>query len=342
MICEKEWLILKKEFERLRGKRVLLFVRSGYANGIYAQMKELGIDVDYYNDKPDDGVITKTLGRLKTPLYQKIIERYYQEILKKKKERNYDYILVIRGEYTPVKTIQELKSTFPKAKLILYMWDSTTNNKGIDKKWKYFDRVVTFDRKDYLENADKIEFLPLFYYEAYLPKLSKEELKYDIAFIGTGHGDRYKISKQVEKICQENNMKFYSYMYLPHKLLYFFNKFTNPEFKGAKLSDFHYEQLPFKTVYKIYSQSKCVIDIESITQTGLTMRTIEMIGLHKKLISTNPDIKNYDFYNESNNRFVDRNNFVIDKEFVDKKYEELDEEIYEKYSLSNWISEILQ
>ena len=103
----------------------------------------------------------------------------------------------------------------------------------------------------------------------------------------------------------------------------------------------NYKMLPLAEAYSMYSKAKCVMDIESSTQTGLTMRTIEMIGLRKKLITTNKDIVNYDFYNENNIMIVDRENFKIDKVFFEKPYVNLDEKIYEKYALKNWILRVL-
>ena len=38
---------------------------------------------------------------------------------------------------------------------------------------------------------------------------------------------------------------------------------------------------------------------------------------------------------------VDRDNFVIDKNFFDKKFINLDEEIYNKYSLNSWINTLI-
>ena len=130
-------------------------------------------------------------------------------------------------------------------------------------------------------------------------------------------------------------------MYLPHKLVYLYNKVTNPAFKHAKMNDFSYEKMPFEKVYEIYDKSKCVLDIESITQTGLTMRTLEIIGLRKKLITTNPDIVNYNFYNENNIQMMDRKNPKVDAGFINREYIELDESIYKQYSLESWIKNVL-
>lgn len=329
--------------KELQGKRILFIAMSGYSDGMVKKMRDMGAEVDYYNDKPNDGFICKACGRFRIKAYESVLNRYYDTIIQDKKNVEYDYIFMIKGEYAPAKSLMALKETFPKAKMILYMWDSIANNKGIDKKWQYFDKVYTFDRMDYLANKDRIDFLPLFYYEDYLPKEDeKSEYSYDVSFIGTGHEDRIKIVKAVKKQCEEAGLSFYSYIFLPHKLVYAYNKVRNKHFKDVTRKDVCFEKLPFKTTYSIYAGSTCVMDVESSTQTGLTMRTIEMIGLRKKLITTNKDIVNYDFYNENNIMVVDRMDFKIDKEFFNKPYVELGSEIYEKYSLTGWINNILR
>ena len=325
----------------ITGNKVLFFALSGYSNGIVKAMQKAGLEVDYFNDKPNDGVVCKTLGRYKVPMYQKVLEKYYKGIIENIKGKEYDYILIIRGEYTPINSLKLLKETFPKAKLILYMWDSIRNNKKIEMKWPYFDKVMTFDKKDYLDFQEQLEFLPLYYYEDFLPAKTATEMEYDIGFIGTGHGDRIRIINEVKRQCEEQGLKIYSFMYLPHKLVYLYNKVTNPAFKNAKINDFSYEKLPFEKVYEIYDKSKTVLDIESVTQTGLTMRTLEIIGLHKKLITTNPDIVNYDFYHENNIQLMDRNHPNVDVEFINREYLELDEAIYKKYSLESWLKTVL-
>lgn len=323
------------------GNKVLFIALSGYSNGIVKKMKEMGLEVDYFNDKPNDGVICKTLGRYRVPFYTKVLEKYYKEVLDEVESKDYDYIWVLRGEYTPINSLKLMKEKFPKAKLVLYMWDGIANTPKIEKKWPYFDRVITFDRKDYLKFKDQLDFLPLYYYEDFIPKTGIVEKKYDIGFIGTGHGDRITIVNEIKKQCEEKGLRFYSFMFLPHKLVYLYNKVTNPAFKNAKVDDFSYVKLPFEKVYEIYAQSESVLDVENISQTGLTMRTIEIVGLHKKLITTNPDIVNYNFYNKNNIQLLDRKTPVVDEAFISNEYVELEEDIYRQYSLESWIRNIL-
>lgn len=332
----------------LKGKKILLIALPGYPDGMIKEMQELGAEVDYIHDKPNEGFVSKTLGRLHVRFYENVINNYYKTVLEALKNRNYDYILSIRGEYTPAESLKLMRSYFPRAKMILYMWDGLhkQNTVGIEEKWPLYNKVYTFDRIDYEANKEKIDFLPLYYYEAYLPKNIKDanstDIKYDLSFIGTGHDDRIRIVKEVMKQCDDQGLKTFYYFFMPHKLVFLKNKLSNSNFKNVEESDVHYEMLPFETLYRTYADSRCVMDVENRGQHGLTMRSIEILGLKRKFITTNKDIVNYDFYNPSNILVLDRENPVVDMDWFNKPYEELDESIYEKYSLRNWILEVLK
>ena len=90
----------------------------------------------------------------------------------------------------------------------------------------------------------------------------------------------------------------------------------------------------------IYSDSRCVLDSAQAGQLGLTIRVLEALGAKKKLITTNEDIVNYDFYNEENIYVYDGKSFDFESPFFKETYKEIDKEVYEKYSLRNWIREM--
>ena len=82
------------------------------------------------------------------------------------------------------------------------------------------------------------------------------------------------------------------------------------------------------------------MDINHPLQYGLTSRCIEALGANRKLITTNENIKDYDFFNESNIRIIDRKNPIINADFFISDYIKPKKEIYEKYSLKNWLINI--
>lgn len=76
-------------------------------------------------------------------------------------------------------------------------------------------------------------------------------------------------------------------------------------------------------------------------QRGLTMRNIEMIGLKKKLVTTNKDIIHYDFYNPQNICIIDRSNPIIPDSFIKLPYLDIPQEIYQLYYIESWIRDVL-
>jgi hypothetical protein len=203
---------------------------------------------------------------------------------------------------------------------------------------KYFDKVLTFDPDD--ARRLNIFFRPLFFSSG----VQKGEVLnngIDISFIGTGHSDRARIIEMIKKQCINLQLKYFFYLYLQNRIIYHFFKITNKYFKQIKKSCFHFEHIDYDDYIKISENSKTIIDIEHPKQKGLTMRTLEVLGKEKKLITTNKNIKNYDFFNTSNILVIDRFNPVIDKNFVNTAYEPLPENIYYKYSIDGWLEDIL-
>ena len=90
------------------------------------------------------------------------------------------------------------------------------------------------------------------------------------------------------------------------------------------------------------SRSKCILDIPYKGQSGLTIRTIESIGLHTKLITTNKSIREYDFYDENNIFIMDlKNNILPQEDFFENEYKEIDDTIFQRYNITYWTKKIL-
>ena len=245
-------------------------------------------------------------------------------------------------ETVPLKFIEKTILMNPKLKVLTYFWDSVKNRKKSLEYLAYSNKFFSFDLKD-AEADIRIEFLPLFYIDDYKNIANIEnELVYDISFIGTVHSDRYKIIKKIERQAKELDLKTYFYFYSPSKILFFFQKLFKKDFKYIKWKDVSFKSLNKSDVINIIEKSKCIIDIQHPKQTGLTMRTIEMLGGKKKLLTTNIEIMKYDFYNTDNILLLDRNNPKINVDFFGKEYKNLTDDIYKKYSINQWLKTIFK
>lgn len=325
----------------LKGKRILFIsVQSfGIEKQIASELKNQGAIVDYYDERPANSFLVKALIRFNRNFISYYIDRYHRNIINKTKEYHYDYIFFIKGEAFSEKNLKLLFSLHPESKTIIYHWDSISNNSNAKKLLNLFDKKFSFDRYDCANF--QMEFLPLFYYNEYSEIIKpKRETIYDLLFIGTAHSDRYKLASKVEKQIQEYGGRCFTFYYFQGKIMFYKYKFTHKEMKQFPNELVNFKPLDKNTILELYSKSSIILDIHHPNQAGLTLRTFEALGAKKKLITTNEDIKNYDFYNPNNILVIDRNNPIVSADFIKKTFEDIDEKIYRKYSISNWIKNI--
>lgn len=326
----------------LQGKKILFFtaVFQGFQNDIKQALESLGAEVDFFDERVSSSTISKAIIRINRNYLSVKINKYYEKIISNIRKNHYDFVFFINIEAASKKIIEKLKYSQPKAKFILYEWDSIRNNNHAKGMLEAFDVVWSFDKEDCKKL--NLNFLPLFYNTEYT-KIKKPSLfyKYDFCFVGTIHSDRYKI---VRNICDQAKVDGYNcfcWYYFPSKLLFYKMWFSDPRFRQiANPKDFQYKSLSKHQLVNIVEQSNIIIDVQHPNQTGLTMRTIESVGAQRKLITTNAHIREYDFYNPNNILIIDRNNPIVPNSFVETPYQELPTEIYTKYSLKSWLKTI--
>lgn len=326
--------------KKLSGKRILLLYGHffGYDLIVKNKLEEMGAKVDLYDARANINAFEKAIKKIYSKYYYRKQKKFHKKIQIENSESKYDFIFL--NVNMEVETLINYKEVFPEAKLILYLDDSVKNAKNVEKTFEYYDRVISFDRLDSINY--NIEFRPLFFCDSFKNlKESKKDIKYDLCFIGTCHSDRLKI---IDKIIDSKFFKTsYMYCYLQSWFMYYYHYiFENKIYGGKSFKFFKYKQLKMDEVAEKMAESNVILDIQHPKQTGLTMRTIETLGLGKKFITTNKDIENYDFYNPNNILIIDRENPKISSEFVKGEYLQLDEELYKKYSLQGWIEDVFK
>lgn len=328
----------------LKNKKILLFCSKffNYENEIKKELEGQGAIVDYFDERFGNNSISKIIIRLHIVyLSSSFSKKYYNNIIENQLKEKYDYIFFINAETILPEILKNFKKRYSSSEFILYMWDSIKNKPKTKGLLKYFDKIYSFDKEDTFINK-KIKFLPLFYIKSYAPK-KVEKFLYDISFIGTIHCDRFRILHELKKECISKNLKYYFYLFFQNKNIILLKKIIDKNLNGLSSKDITTEKLTHKEIEEIYNKSKTIIDIQNFNQSGLTMRTFEIaLGLRKKLITTNQNIKEYDFYNPNNILIIDRNNIKIDYKFFQEEYVDLSEEFYEKYSLENWLKTIFR
>lgn len=320
-------------------KKVLFIAPDffNYSAIIKNKLIEKNYEVDWFDDRPSTNIIDKCLLRVNRNFLKRKIKKYfYNKIFKAMEENKYDIVFVILGQSFNKEMFDDLKEINPKAKFILYLWDSVKNFPHIENLSKAFDKTYSFDSQDCEKYG--YEFLPLFYIHE---KKNDLDIIYDVTFIGTIKKGKLSLFNKIRTELNDKYTKNYFYLYLQSKLVYFYNKFFNKEFRRTKIRDFNYNKLNYEKNNEIILQSKIILDIPMANQNGLSIRTFESLGYHKKIITTNKNVLNYDFYRPENIYYYDGEKIDFDNIFFESEYLELDEEILKKYSLDRWIYNVL-
>lgn len=261
-------------------------------------------------------------------LLKKEFER--QIVLNKIKQiGNIDYVLFIRPDLFELDLIKLINSNAKQSSA--YQWDGLNRFPNVYNTINLFNDFYVFDKID-LSYSKKIKPTTNFYFDCYSKIFSQNNIQYDFYFIGTYDS---RIDRLLY-ICDKLHKKGF-------KLKIILRCSDRKALKNYKFVTFIKKPLTYYENLENVSKSKILIDIHHTDiHNGLSFRVFEAIGYHKKLISTNFLIKEYDFYNENNIFLFDFENPNIDmlENFINNNYLELNINIKEKYSFSNWIKYI--
>lgn len=321
------------------GKKVLFIAPAffGYEKEIQKRLQSLGASVSYFDDRPSGRAFSKIAIRVMPRIQEKEIRRYFNSILENAGS-DFDFVFIIKLECMPLDILEKLRANNPKAKFVYYSYDSVKNNRNIKYAVQIFDTAFTFDPED-VDLLPGIRFRPLFFLNEYR-NLTGQEIKYDLSFVGTAHSDRYRLVKKVKAAMPGKDHRTFFFLFMPNRWICALRRVLMPAFWGASEKDFSFVSLPKKNLLEVVASSAAVLDFQHPNQTGLTMRTIEMVGAQRKVLTTNTCVKKYDFYRPQNIAVIDRENPVIDSDFFSQPYSPLPAAIYEKYSIDGWLKDV--
>jgi hypothetical protein len=311
----------------------VLFLTPSYL-GIYKLIenginRHLNYDVDTilfdkYTYKSKSQKVLNFLSKylLGANLKKKWASEYY--VSKIDKNKTYDYVFVICPDYLKNKELAYLNTICKTS--IVYYWDSFKMIKGFARTLAFFDKAFTFEKRD--AKHYNMHFLTNFYNETD----ASMQIKTDLFFIGK-HDERFPVLKKIAHYCQENNINSSIKIKIDRK--------QKPE--PTKGIEFITEFIPLEQTKKLLLESKVLLDINKTIQDGLTFRVFEAMGFSKKIITTNTDIKHYDFYNPNNIFVIDSNkNISIPESFFNTPYMPLSDQVFKSYSLESWLNTIFK
>lgn len=311
---------------------IVAFDLWGFNQKIVDHLKNKGVEVTFIDSSKIHFTYKSTLQRIKNffskTFLNKNIKKNYRhntvlEIIEVLEMQ--DIILIVNPDHFKSEVINSLK--LKTRKYIAYNYDSLIRNPLPENYLELFDTVFSFDLNDIKENHN---LKPLTNFN-YLEKKNNNKSQTK-AFIILLHSlERELILKKIADSFDEQNITNYEFIVVDPVL-----KKTNKNI--IKLEN----PLSLETIYDKMDKSEILIDLVRENQSGLSFRFFEAMALHKKIITNNKSILEYDFYNENNILLIDENFTQIPSTFLTKPYELLPEKIYNKYTIENWVKTVFE
>lgn len=229
-----------------------------------------------------------------------------------------DSIFIIRPDVLDDELLTFIKGRTKK--FIAYYYDSTRRFPRKAGILPFFDTVYSYDREDV--NNFGLKFLTNYIFE----ESSRQDFRYQFFNIST-NDYRFPL---LENLAAYLKNRSWSYKILVY----------NGSDMPAKNVEIITKQLSIIEVSELIKGCKVIVEIQRTEQVGLSFRIFEALGHRKKLITTNKDIVNYDFYNPQNILVVDEENIKIPEDFVASPYVEVDDGILSNYRIENWVKPI--
>lgn len=336
----------------LKGKKILIVEQGFLREEAFDFLNAQGIKADFLKIAPHspliktkfhkiinvfNRLILKNFHYLEDVAFEDKNQKFYTQIYNKI-DKKYDYILIIRPDNFNRKFIKYISKY---GNLVFgYLWDSVneTKEKSLIKSRDLFEKIYCFDQNSISKYAHlKMDYATNFFYpiKEILNHIKPLE-HHVISYVGQLANRRdIMIDKIIKKISNYILVKYDINIIIPSD----FNKndlVKNSNFKylehGISLHDYLY----------ITANSSIVLDIQIDYQNGFTFRIFEASFYKKKIITTNPDVKNLEFYHPDNIFIYTENKNTEDiNAFLEKPYNEIDENLINNYRLDFWLEKIL-
>lgn len=305
--------------------------------------------IAYYNDyflsklyfDKLENVESHNSNELKNSLVDKVINGYLKKIntlfyfvvflfpsTYERKDRDVLLLFAITNIFDTLYIINKHR----KCQVVVWIWNKRKQKKSISKSIYFLylkvikAKVITFDGND----ADKygIDFYPQVYNENILDdEQLGNESQVDVSFVGADKG-RYNKIIDISRILEDKGVS------LSVKVI----SDRNSPKKGRYLQE---KLISYEDNLKTLYDSKCILDINVIEQSGLTVRLIEALFANRKVITDNSNVMDYDIYNSNNIFILGVDDYERLNEFIDTPFDASNLDELKKHRLDAFIDSLV-
>jgi hypothetical protein len=350
------------------GTRVLLITPQFYGaeKEIKSVLEILEYEVIWLENKemPFDYHGTKSKFKFLRRLYFFIFSpsvRYLRSELKNIKNFKFDILFTINAHCICPFLFRKLKKANPRFYSILYLWDSFEMYNW-KNELRLFNKVYSFDPED--SKNFNLTYKPNFcispdkiFSNAYT---STNEPIYDLFFVGKFSPVRLRILDKLEVLSETQAVRLFIKLYPGYKIFLhnrtIYNFFRRFNFRNIWFQNYtiNYEAVEgiLKRKYLLsdpisypetqskLSNSNVILDLPYEFQKGHSHSVIYALANGRKLITTNINITNENFYNPDQIHILNFNNPEFDFQWISERKSFSIGECFAGLELSEWLKSI--
>lgn len=196
----------------------------------------------------------------------------------------------------------------------LWMWNPVKKNPrfvyGIEQIKKLGVKCHSFDEDDCKKYGMQLHDS---FYNMHV-SVPDEQIDTDFYFLGAAK-DRGEIVMQTKELLSQYRINFV----MPSSLA---------------------EYITYADNIRNIMRSRCVVEILQEHQHDMTLRPLEAIAFRKKLLTNNPAIVKYTFYNPQNIFVLGQDDLSTLPTFLLTPYMDIDKSVIERYDINNWLDSI--
>lgn len=182
-------------------------------------------------------------------------------------------------------------------------------------------RVWTFDRDDSIEYGI-MQHDPTYFDSMVKPK---KPIKYDVLYVGADKG-RGEYLMEIKSKLEEMGLR---------------TKFIIvKDSRFAKKKPYYSSRISYSALTDLITESRAILNVALPGQVGVTMRDMEALFFKVKLITTNKEIVNADFYTKDNIYILDNLQVGDIPKFINTPIHNFSEEFLEKHSFNHFIKQM--
>ena len=313
----------------------------GYEERIPSAVRQIGHEVIWCDERIGNSFFIKVLTRLKLlwalPWLKK---QHVFKLLETLNDWNASVLLVVNPETLRGVDIRRIKKLMPDLKIHVYKWDSL-RQKPIDEEFiKLADKVYSFDPED-SRNVEMFNHLPLFHChkENSMNISDWEGRDTEFLFVGSAQIHRIKVLAKLIKFMDLESRSYRVHLVSQstvHHLIYVcYARLVGYTGVLSRVP------LSYEKYLEAIKRSVCVVDIEYPRQSGLTMRTIEVLFSGSSILTTNKSIEEYSLADIGGVYLLDSENISLPSRQSLSADIKKNESLFEGYSIVGWASKVV-